>query len=66
MGRHKRIRQKLDYGYHRNYTHERQLWQDALISKSVLLFDRSHASNSISIELPSGVEELHDFLYRFC
>lgn len=31
------IRKSLDYGYHNNYTHERQYFQDLLIRKNVLL-----------------------------
>ena len=36
-GQNVEIRKRLDYSYHSNYTIDRQIWQDELIAKSVLL-----------------------------
>lgn len=38
------IRQSLDYSYHNNYTHARQLFQDEMIRKNVIL-DGSRSDN---------------------
>jgi len=36
VGAFKHIRETMDYTFHQNYSHERQLWQDTLIRRCVL------------------------------
>eukprot|EP00397_Hematodinium_sp_SG-2012_P021867 GEMP01022622.1.p1 GENE.GEMP01022622.1~~GEMP01022622.1.p1 ORF type:complete len:431 (+),score=81.30 GEMP01022622.1:120-1412(+) len=36
VGDFKDIRERMDYNFHQNYSHERQLWQDKLVRRCVL------------------------------
>ncbi len=43
VGHNVSIRKLLDYGYHNNYTNERQEFQDALIERNVMTGDGSRS-----------------------